>query len=207
MENNDRQKNRNSNIELIIAIDGIDGAGKTTLIESITNKIGGNICIYRRTEKGSFARKLLNSFIFKQVHFLQIPIYLLLAKKNHVKIYNSDSRLIIMDRCFLSNICYFYPNAMHNKTLFRLAMSLEVKLYPSAIFILDEDEATACTRDGNQKDLIWLQKTRQYYLDAANHASLMDCRIDVISKELTIGEKSDYIIEQINKMLEENHDS
>lgn len=201
------QKSQSTNFDLIIAIDGIDGAGKTTLIKEITNKLEEDICVYRRTEKGSFTKRILNSFPIKQAYFLQIPIYLLLAKKNYAQISTHNGRLLIMDRCFLSNICYFYPKALQNKVLFRLAMFLEVKLNPNIIFILDEDESIACMRAGNQKKVGWLKKTRQHYLNVINHASLINCKIDIISKMLTISEKRDYIIEQINHLLEEKHGS
>ena len=185
----------------IIALEGIDGAGKTTLINSLKEEYEGKICVYSRTKKGRYAKSLLNRSIVKNNYFLQIPIYIVLGYKNYFScVCKSTAPILLMDRCFLSNICYYYPSAMNNKILYFFAMLFELKLFPDVIFIIDEDAAVAQKRDMMQKDLTWLSKTRLNYLNAPYATALSKYKIFVIQNNLTIEEKRIIISRKIKSL-------
>lgn len=87
---------------IILALEGIDGAGKTTLCNELSNFFGSNIVFYKRTEKGKIIDKIVKSQFMQNHYMLQIPIYLLLSYKNFFLFKRKDynNQVIVMDRCF-----------------------------------------------------------------------------------------------------------
>lgn len=65
----------NKKEQIIIAIEGIDGAGKTTLINEICKQLNYDVTVYRRTYKGPLLDRLLSSKIMEKYYMLQVPIY------------------------------------------------------------------------------------------------------------------------------------
>lgn len=178
--------------QIIVAIEGIDGAGKTTLIDEIYRYFGEKSIVYKRTSKGNFMDKLVSSAIMQKYYMLQVPIYLMLSYKNYIlfKLNNkSRNKIIIMDRCFLSNICYFYPKALKNNRLLKTLLLFEVKLFPQKIFILDVDPQKGQIRDLNRKSLKWLEATKNTYLEAVNSNLTKLVEIELIPEDLTIEKK------------------
>lgn len=117
--------------KIIISIEGIDGSGKSTIVKRLQEIYKNNCSIYERTRKSDLVKKLIGIPVIKNIHFLQIPIYLYLSHKNyHMFKKKRQNCIVIMDRCFLSNICYFFPNALSNPRLFKLAMVFEPNIYP-----------------------------------------------------------------------------
>ena len=186
--------------QIIVAIEGIDGAGKTTLIKEICRCLGENSLVYKRTSKGKLMDKLVSSAIMQKYNILQIPIYLMLSYKNYIlfKINNkSRNKIIIMDRCFLSNICYFFPKALKNNKLLKKLLFFEVKLFPQKIFILDVEPKKGQMRDENRKSLKWLTATRNAYLEAIDSSVTKLVKIELIPEKLPIEKKCNIIINYI----------
>lgn len=186
--------------DFIVALEGIDGAGKTTVINEICRYFGGKSIVYKRTNKGRLMDKILSSSVMQKYYLLQIPIYLILSYKNFLlfKLNNKSSdKVIIMDRCFLSNICYFCPKALKNKRILSLLLFFEVKMFPQKIFILDVAPIIGQKRDLNKKSLKWLTNTRNAYLEAIDSSLLKMVKIELIPKELTIEKKCNIIINYI----------
>lgn len=186
--------------QIIIAIEGIDGAGKTTLINEICLYFGETSIVYKRTNKGKFMNKLISSTLMQKYYVLQVPLYLMLSYKNYIlfKINNKcRNKIIIMDRCFLSNICYFYPEALNNNRLLRILLFFEVKLFPQKIFILDIDPKKGQIRDSNRKPLKWLKNTKSAYLASVNSTLAQLVKIEIIPEKLTIEKKRNIIINYI----------
>ena len=67
--------------QIVVAIEGIDGAGKSTLIHLLQEEFGAMAGIYSRTKKGSILDFLVSHKIMQSHHGLQIPIYLFLSFK------------------------------------------------------------------------------------------------------------------------------
>ena len=186
--------------QIIIAIEGIDGAGKTTLINEICRYFGEKSIVYKRTNKGKFMDRLVSSTLMQKYYMLQVPLYLMLSYKNYIlfKINNEcRNKIIIMDRCFLSNICYFYPKALNNNRLLRILLFFEVKLFPQKIFILDVDPKKGQIRDSNRKSLEWLKITKSAYLASVNSTLAQLVKIELIPEKLTIKKKRNIIIDYI----------
>lgn len=186
---------------LIVAIEGIDGAGKTTLINSLKQELGDRVCVYSRTQKGILVDFLLNHFPLRNSRTLQIPIYFFLSYVNYMKIKKQNQApILIMDRCFLSNICYYYPMAMDNELLFKFVMLFEVKLHPKEIFIIDEDAVIAHKRDKMKKELEWLIQTRSNYLKSPQAPTLTNYKINVIQSGIRFEDKKEIIIKRLYEL-------
>lgn len=185
----------------IIALEGIDGAGKSTMINQLVQRYP--VSIYQRTKKGKLIDWLVRTRFFKRHIMLQIPIYLLLSYKNYVLylIKTNKKPLVIMDRCFLSNICYFFPQAINDKKLFTFVMKFEIPLHPKKIFVLDVKPEVGRERDQNKKDLNWLIETRNTYNRTVDAPTLKKYNIQVIEEGLSIREKYNVISEYIEKIL------
>lgn len=186
---------------LIVAIEGIDGAGKTTLITSLKQELGDKVCVYNRTQKGKLVDSLLNHFPLRNSRTLQIPVYFFLSYINYIKFKKQNhAPILVMDRCFLSNICYYYPMAMDNKLLFKFVMLFEVKLNPKEIFIIDEDAVIAHKRDKMKKDLEWLIQTRSNYLKSPQAPALTSYKINIIQSNIPLKDKKEIIIKRLYEL-------
>lgn len=184
--------------QIIVAIEGIDGAGKTTLIRELSHYYNGNISVYKRTSKGKAIDMLVSSKVLQNKIMLQMPIYLLLSYKNYFLL-KTKSDILVMDRCFLSNICYFFPKALYHDNLLRRILFFEIKLFPQIIFIIDVKPEIGQNRDLNKKSIEWLKNTRNAYLKAANLKSIDGINIKLLEDSLSIEEKSKIIIEYIEE--------
>lgn len=189
----------NHNNRIVVAVEGIDGAGKSTLILEIEKFLKDNISIYQRTRKGKITEKILNSRMFQKYHFLQIPIYLILSYVNFYlfKMKCKNTQIIIMDRCFLSNICYFFPQALYDEKKLKKVLFWEIKLLPKTVFILDVDPVVGMIRDNNRKKLDWLSYTREAYLSSQNSLINKLTHIVILKEELSTKEKAKILIEYI----------
>ena len=188
----------------IIAVEGMDGTGKTTITNKLQEIFGNSICVYHRTQKKRITAHILEGTLFQKFHALQIPVYLLLSIVNYFRCpFTKDAKVLIMDRCFLSNICYFYPKALTNKWIYRMAMLFEINLLPDSIFIIDDDEEVARIRDQNRKTVEWLAYARRNYLRAIQSTTLSKFRITIIPATVSLDQKALLIASKVESYMGE----
>jgi len=139
-------------------------------------------------------------------HGFQVPIYLFLSFKNYVTLGKSRDRpVILMDRCFLSNFCYFYFESLFREREFKRKMRFEISLMPQKIFIIDVDPLIAHHRDKKKKKIDWLITTRERYLQTEKIPLIKKFNIEIINSDLTIEEKKEIIAEYIRREINYGH--
>ncbi len=192
------------NNKIVLCLEGIDGVGKTTIVTQIKKIFGSQCALYSRTQKSNLTQKIVSSKFMRKFKICQIPIYILLSHVNYIKFRKSSisSPIIVMDRCFLSNISYFFSASLKSVFFMRLIMLFEPRIFPQKIFILDVDPSVAQKRDNFQKDLAWLSKTRNVYLQASESLLLKRYQITVIKDNYSIEQKTDIIVNYIRENLE-----
>lgn len=180
--------------QVIVALEGVDGAGKTTLIDLLGAEFGNLAGVYSRTKKGKIVDYIVSSNFMQKNRQLQIPIYLLLSLKNYLFFFkNRHKQIILMDRCFLSNFCYFYFDYLFDKEKFERMMRFEVKLLPQKIFIINIEPLTAYQRDKKRKQMDWIISTQKKYLLCKNSPMLEGFHIEILDNNMTIVNKKDRI--------------
>lgn len=191
--------------QVIVALEGVDGAGKSTLINLLSSEFGEIVGIYSRTKKGKAMDFIVSHEIMQSMRKLQIPIYLLLSFKNYLSFLKyRHKQIILMDRCFLSNFCYFYFDALFDNKQFDKMMKFEVKLLPQKIFIIDIEPIVAHQRD-KKKQLDWIISTRKNYLQCGD-SPIMDCfHVEVIDSKMTITDMKEKITNYIRGEMEHGY--
>ena len=142
----------------------------------------------------------MNNRFFKKCQLVQIPVYLFLAHYNYWDFLKHDrqNRIVIMDRCFLTNICYFFPSALSKKSFRKALIKLEPSIIPNKVYVLDVDPVEAWERDNHSKDLGWLTKTRNAYIQAG---ILNDYEVEIIPQMADIDGPSLYIASIIDEII------
>lgn len=150
-----------------IVIEGIDGAGKTTISNILVKELKNSITIKEPSNSkiGEFIRNSLESkkefmknYIISSLLFFADRIQL----KEKIKKLREEYDYIISDRCFLST--YAYQNALikneEEKKIFNKIFNILLQFVemPDAIIILDVDVEVALERLKEKKKSIYEEK-------------------------------------------------
>lgn len=73
-------------------------------------------------------------------------------------------------------------------------------MIPDVVFILDVKAEIGQIRDGMQKELKWLERTRQTYLHVPNSRVGNGMKVYIIDEDLSIENKKDIILRYIKGM-------
>jgi len=154
-----------------ICIEGIDGAGKTTICNLLKNEIKNSIVIKEPSnyEIGNFIREALikkkdfmnNSFISCLLFFAD-RIYF----KNEIRNLKQKFDYVISDRCFLST--YAYQKALikneEERKIFEKIFEILLKIIeiPDAIIILDVDVEVAIERLKKENKALSLYEDKNF---------------------------------------------
>lgn len=150
-----------------IVIEGIDGAGKTTISNILVKELKNSITIKEpsNSEIGEFIRnslenkkEFMKNYIISSLLFFADRIQL----KEKIKKLREEYDYIISDRCFLST--YAYQNALikneEEKKIFNKIFNILLQFVeiPDAIIILDVDVEVALERLKEKKKSIYEEK-------------------------------------------------
>src|SRR5688500_1814561 len=166
----------------IISIEGLDASGKTTLSKEVYNyfynylikdkfKSFNEIKLVNFPDYDSIAGQSIKTLLNRQLDIdLRKVIATLFALDRQIYDYGLDhnKKIMIFNRYYESNICYNFDLDLG------WLLSLETKSYkPNITFILDINPKISLKRrsdrrDNYEKDLDYLEKVRQRYLELAD---------------------------------------
>ncbi|MEM5828034.1 MAG: dTMP kinase [Candidatus Aenigmatarchaeota archaeon] len=193
-----------------VAIEGIDGAGKTTICKLLSNELKNSIIIREPSdfEIGNFIR---NSLKNKKDYMKNPFVSTLLFFADRVSTTNEIRRLkekhdyIISDRCFLST--YAYQKALLNneeeRKIFENLFNELLKLIeiPDLIIILDVDVEIALQRiekEGKAKELYENGEFLRKVLENYRNLELDVENVYLIDANRSIEEVKEDVIKVIN---------
>ncbi|HEW63933.1 dTMP kinase [Fervidicoccus fontis] len=187
-----------------VAIEGIDGSGKTTIAEKVCNLLmqGGKRCILVREPWTLEIKKLLenNPKIDPVVEAFLFATDRMILNYNVISNALKEDTYVISDRCYLSSLVYQYIRGAEESIIFALN-SLIIK--PDAIFLLDVSVEIGLKRlmEKKKRELThlegfeFLKKVKERYLEISN--TLKDQKIFKIDGEAKPEEISEAIFNKI----------
>lgn len=174
---------------IFLALEGIDGAGKTTqvkLIETALREAGEDVLVSKEPTAGVWGQKIRESATTGRMPLDQELEAFIKDREEHLetKILPAlkEGRIVILDRYFYSTIAYQGARGGNIEKLDREVRELAVT--PDAVFVLDVDPvistARICRRDGapNEfekiEELVEIRKVFQWLCDRDPVVSCVD---------------------------------
>ena len=202
---------------LVISVEGIDGSGKTTLINNLRNDIYFDLIVknWRDTINGKKIWYLLNSTKGKEKEDFTPWSYILLfitafnELNNKVIRQNIEKKSVIIDRYIDSTLVYqgLLENIEVNNIL-RVANDVDL-IFPNVTFILDVEPLKAQERikkrkieieqnkNWNDLNLNFQKKIRKNYLELKNFFPERICVIDANKDEKEVAKEVKETIKRI----------
>lgn len=182
----------------LIAIEGIDGAGKTTVARhiywSLTNH--GYPCVYLKEPSGSIYSRVIEIITRLKVPDPELELMLFLkdreidVRKRILPALNRG-KIVIMDRYYYSNIAYQSARGLDADKIRKLNEKIAPK--PDLVILLDLDPSKALERIKNRKKLSvfekkdFLERARQKFREIADERTvIVDAgrELEIVKKEV-----------------------
>ena len=136
---------------ILLAIEGIDGAGKTTQVDLLANVLrnaGENVVASKEPTDGSWGRRIRESATVGRLSVEDEISILVEDRKEHLEQKISPAldsgSIVILDRYFYSTIAYQGARGVNVDDLTRHMLDFAVE--PDIVFLLDIDPALAMLR-------------------------------------------------------------
>lgn len=182
----------------LIAIEGIDGAGKTTVAQhvyrSLTNH--GYPCVYLKEPSGSIYSRIIEIITRLKVPDPELELMLFLkdreidVRKRILPALNRG-KIVIMDRYYYSNIAYQSARGLDADKIRKLNEKIAPK--PDLVILLDLDPSKALERIKNRKKLSifekkdFLDRVRQKFREIADERTVIvdaERELNVVKREV-----------------------
>lgn len=182
---------------MLIAIEGIDGAGKTTIANFLAEelrKMGYDVVVFKEPSNSEYGKKI--KFADKRLS-LEEELDLFLKDriedvKNNITPALKDGKIVIMDRYYYSNAAYQSARGGLN-ALDILKMNEKIAPKPDLVLLLDLDVEVALKRLESRgklsifEDKEYLEKVRKVFLEIADERTVVvdaSKPLDVLKKEV-----------------------
>lgn len=157
---------------LYVAVEGIDGAGKTLLSKRITKELGqaGIDSVYVREPWLAEIKKFLyNNNLDPEIESMVFAVDRMVLQDSVVKPSLQQGKVVVSDRTVFSSLAYQYVRGVPEEKI--LFFNRKV-VFPNLVFLLDVDVDTALSRLEKRKITRFelrpfLQEVRKRYLDLA----------------------------------------
>lgn len=190
---------------VLITFEGIDGSGKTTIIERLKKHFQDAVFTKEPTDTptGMAAKELSSSGLYGPL--MQVSFF----KTQHKEHYSNvvlpalrKEKLVISDRYFDSQWAYCILSEVYNMKQIRFEIYNEVshEIEPALTFIFDVDVQAAierCKSKGDDESENFLMDVKKRYLELAETNS----RFVVIDANLPLDEIEKTVVEHIKKAI------
>jgi len=182
----------------LIAVEGIDGAGKTTVAQhiyrSLTNH--GYPCVFLKEPSGSIYSRIIEIITRLKVPDPELELMLFL-KDREIDVRKrilpalSQGKIVIMDRYYYSNIAYQSARGLNADRIRKLNEKIAPK--PDLVILLDLDPSKALERIKNRKKLSifeekdFLERVRQKFREIVDERTVIvnaERELEIVKKEV-----------------------
>lgn len=190
---------------LLIAVEGIDGSGKTTVanfLSSYLKTIGYDVLLLKEPSDSIYGQKIRNSE--KRLPAEEELMLFLLDReidvKERIKPALESGKIVVMDRYYYSNIAYQSARGIDAEKIRQLNEKFAPK--PDLVILLDVSPETALRRIKPRGRITafeardYLEKVRQNFLKIA------DDRTVVVNAEKQIEEVKKDVLGIVKKLLD-----
>ncbi len=193
--------------KMLIAVEGIDGSGKTTVVKFLEEELkkrGYDVVVFKEPTNSEWGRKIKRAFKDRRLKpeeelelFLKDRVW---NVKNNVVPALKAGKVVIMDRYYYSTIAYQGALGIDPDYIRQLNEKIAPK--PDLVIILDVKPETALKRiigRGNRpnrfEDLEYLRRVREIFL------SLKNKNIVVIDAERDLENVKSDVLKVVSKYL------
>ncbi|MET1123886.1 MAG: dTMP kinase [Archaeoglobaceae archaeon] len=163
---------------MLIAIEGIDGAGKTTIAKFLAEELrkrGYDVVVLKEPSDSEYG-KLLKSLKRRLSAEEELDLFL---KDRKVDVERNilpalrEGKVVIMDRYYYSNVAYQAARGLDGERIKRLNEEIAPK--PDLVILLDVDVGEALRRISNRKERTvfeekdYLEEVRKKFLEFADN--------------------------------------
>ncbi len=182
---------------MLIAIEGIDGAGKTTIANFLAEelrKMGYDVVVFKEPSNSEYGKKI--KFADKRLSLEEELDHIIKDRiedvKNNITPALKDGKIVIMDRYYYSNAAYQSARGGLN-ALDILKMNEKIAPKPDLVLLLDLDVEVALKRLESRgklsifEDKEYLEKVRKVFLEIADERTVVvdaSKPLDVLKKEV-----------------------
>jgi len=193
---------------MLIAVEGIDGAGKTTIANHLCDFLSkkGYKCIVLKEPSESIYGKMIKSLKSRPDPETEMELFLKdreMDVKDRILPALEEGKIVIMDRYYYSNIAYQSARGLNADRIRELNERIAPK--PDLVILLDLSPSKALERLKNREKLSifeekdYLEKVRQKFLEIA------DERTVIINAERNLEFVKREAEEAVIRLLTQNH--
>ncbi len=174
---------------MLIAIEGIDGSGKTTVAKYLRDKLGEMgypVVLLREPTDSEWGKKLKNTYNSRLTPEEELDLFLKDRKfdaENNIIPALKDNKIVIMDRYYFSTIAYQGATGFDLDYLRKINEEIAPK--PDLLFILDlppEKGISRIIKRGDQpnefENINYLKRVREIFLSIED-AIIIDASKDI----------------------------
>jgi len=174
---------------LLIAVEGIDGAGKTTIANHLCDFISkkGYKCVVLKEPSESIYGRMIKSLKSRPDPETEMELFLKdreMDVKDRILPALEEGKIVIMDRYYYSNIAYQSARGLNADRIRELNEKIAPK--PDLVILLDLSPSKALERIKNREKLSifeekdYLEKVRQKFREIADDRTvIIDAEMDL----------------------------
>lgn len=181
---------------LLIAVEGIDGAGKTTIAKHLCDFLSkrGHSCVVFKEPSDSIYGRIIKSLKSRLSPERELELFLLdreIDVRERINPALEEGKIVIMDRYYYSNIAYQSACGLKEEMIKELNERIAPK--PDLVILLDISPSKALERIKNREKLSvferreYLEKVREKFLKIADERTVIidaEKELEIVKREV-----------------------